>query len=280
MKKKWFALISSIVMSFLLIACNVQSVEEYEREEKEFAELKANANESEQTASKNQDKNDEEQPKIENSSEKAINQPSTNPLEKKNPEIKQPEDKKTNPSEKRSSKDNPTNISISIPKKEEQPSNSEPIKKPVTKPAPKKKYVTVSIRIDTILDNMDKLDSALNSPKYVPKDGVILKTTKYELQKEKENVFDVLVRATREHEIQMEYQGASENQYGSVYIQGINHLYEFSVGELSGWMYSVNDWYPNYGASKYILKDGDKIEWNYTCDLGRDLGVNWVDEKD
>jgi hypothetical protein len=59
-------------------------------------------------------------------------------------------------------------------------------------------------------------------------------------------------------------------------IAGINNLYEFDVGELSGWMYKVNGWYPNYGCSRYQVKDGDLIEWNYTCDLGRDLGEYWL----
>lgn len=66
--------------------------------------------------------------------------------------------------------------------------------------------------------------------------------------------------------------------YNSVYVEGINHLYEFSAGELSGWMYKVNGVYPNYGCSQYVLKDGDVIEWNYTVDLGRDLGHYWDGE--
>ena len=37
-------------------------------------------------------------------------------------------------------------------------------------------------------------------------------------------------------------------------------------------MYNVNGWFPNYGCSRYMLKDGDKIEWVYTCDLGADVG--------
>ena len=85
-------------------------------------------------------------------------------------------------------------------------------------------------------------------------------------------MWDVLQRATREHKIQLEYQGANENLYNSVYIEGINHLYEFSAGPLSGWMYAVNGVYPNYGCSQYVLQDGDTIVWNYTVDLGRDLG--------
>ena len=63
-----------------------------------------------------------------------------------------------------------------------------------------------------------------------------------------------LVRATKEHNIHLEYQGANDNAYKSVYIEGINHLYEFSAGELSGWMYSVNGVFPKYGCSQYTLK--------------------------
>ena len=39
-------------------------------------------------------------------------------------------------------------------------------------------------------------------------------------------------------------------------------------------MYKVNGWFPNYGCSSYYLKDGDVIEWVYTCDLGKDVGDN------
>ncbi|QGG53970.1 DUF4430 domain-containing protein [Lysinibacillus pakistanensis] len=142
-------------------------------------------------------------------------------------------------------------------------------------PAPQKRTVTIAIRVDTLLKHWNKLDPSLQSEKYVPKNGIILKPTKYELLSEKDTVWDVLQRATKEHKIQMEYQGANENIYNSVYVEGINHLYEFSAGELSGWMYKVNGVYPNYGCSQYVLKDGDIIEWNYTVDLGRDLGHDW-----
>ncbi|MBV1817071.1 DUF4430 domain-containing protein [Anaerosalibacter bizertensis] len=131
--------------------------------------------------------------------------------------------------------------------------------------------VTISIRCDTILDNWDKLSPQLRSEKYVPKDGVILEETEYVLRPG-DTVFDILDRAVRHNRIHMEFQGADKNSYNSVYIQGINFLYEFSCGPLSGWMYSVNGKFPDYGVSKYVLKDGDVIEFNYTCDLGRDLG--------
>lgn len=64
--------------------------------------------------------------------------------------------------------------------------------------------------------------------------------------------------------------------YNSAYIEGIHNLYEFDCGELSGWMYSVDGWFPNYGCSRYQLKDGEVIKWVYTCDLGYDVGGGWA----
>ena len=53
--------------------------------------------------------------------------------------------------------------------------------------------------------------------------------------------------------------------YETAYIRGIANIYEFDCGELSGWTYKVNNKSPNVGCSLYELKDGDKIEWIYTC---------------
>ena len=135
--------------------------------------------------------------------------------------------------------------------------------------------VFLSIECSTILDNWNNLDTALRYEKYVPSDGIILEKTEYVLRKG-DTVYDILSRAVRHNKIQMEYQGANLNAYGSVYIRGINYLYEFSCGPLSGWMYTVNGEFPNYGCSKYKLKDGDVISWVYTCDLGRDVGCEWI----
>ena len=88
--------------------------------------------------------------------------------------------------------------------------------------------------------------------------------------KQGETVFDVLLRECKAAGIHMEHVWTP--MYQSAYIEGIDNLYEFDRGELSGWMYSVNGWYPNYGCSKYVLKAGDVIRWRYTCDLGKDIG--------
>lgn len=137
---------------------------------------------------------------------------------------------------------------------------------------PTSETVFLSIRCDTILKNWDKLDNELKHEKYVPASGAILERTEYVLRKN-DTVFDILDRAVRHNKIQMEC--IYSNSFGSTYIQGINHLYEFSCGELSGWMFMVNGKFPNYGSSKYKLADGDVIEWVYTCDLGRDVGSDW-----
>lgn len=136
--------------------------------------------------------------------------------------------------------------------------------------------VTISIRCDTILKNYGELDPALRSGEFVPPDGVILPPTKYVLRPG-DTVFDILDRAVRYNKIQMEYQGADKNSYGSVYVQGIHYLYEFSCGPLSGWMYRVDGEFPSYGCSKYALQNGQVIEWVYTCDLGQDVGCMWTE---
>ena len=126
---------------------------------------------------------------------------------------------------------------------------------------------TISISCETILDNMDTC--AESKKQFVPEDGVILPTTEVTFS-EGESVFDVLQRACKDNKIHME--SSFTPVYNSAYIEGIHNLYEFDVGKLSGWMYSVNGWFPNYGCSLYQLKDGDVVEWRYTCDLGEDLG--------
>ncbi|MBQ9375340.1 MAG: DUF4430 domain-containing protein [Ruminococcus sp.] len=135
---------------------------------------------------------------------------------------------------------------------------------------PDSQTVFLSIDCKTILENYDKLDDNLKFEKYVPKDGIILKKTEYVLRKG-DTVFDILSRAVRHNKIQMEYKGANETAYKSAYIEGINYLYELSCGEGSGWSFLVNGKMTEYGCSQVKLKDGDVVEWKYTCNFGEDL---------
>ena len=126
---------------------------------------------------------------------------------------------------------------------------------------------TVSISCATILENLDRLNA--EKADLIPADGVLLAPTAVEFT-EGESVFDVLKRVCRENKIHMEF--SDTPMYNSAYIEGIHNLYEFDVGDLSGWMYRVNGWFPNYGCSRYQLQDGDVVEWVYTCDFGADVG--------
>ena len=132
---------------------------------------------------------------------------------------------------------------------------------------------TITVLCDTILNNTEKLEEA-KAP-YIPKDGVMLPMTTVEFTPG-ETVFDVLKRVCDAADLQIEYSWTP--LYDSYYVEGINHLYEFDCGFESGWMYQVNDGFPNYGSSAYEVKSGDKIEWKYTCTgLGTDVGAERIE---
>ena len=128
---------------------------------------------------------------------------------------------------------------------------------------------TITIRCDTVLNNVKLLDTA-KAP-YVPEDGLILQEITVEFTPG-ETVFDILQRVCQAAEIPLEYSWTP--LYDSYYIEGICHLYEFDCGAESGWMFQVNEKFPNYGCSAYEVKPGDQIQWQYSCiGLGADLGA-------
>lgn len=126
--------------------------------------------------------------------------------------------------------------------------------------------VELSVKCDTILNNIELLDQ--NKIEILPKDGVIFSSKKVIAYKG-ESVFDLLLREMTSAKIHMEF--VNTPMYDSAYIEGINNIYEFDAGELSGWMYKVNNIFINYGCSKYKIKENDKIEWVFTCDSGKDV---------
>lgn len=89
--------------------------------------------------------------------------------------------------------------------------------------------------------------------------------------KEGDTVLDALIRITKEKGIQMDYRGG---QGATAYVEGIANVYEFDRGQGSGWMYRVNGIFPDRGAGVVPLLPGDRVEWLYTTDLGKDLGAD------
>lgn len=139
---------------------------------------------------------------------------------------------------------------------------------------PQQLTCTVTITCKTILSNMKAL--APGKEEVVPPGGIIMspETVVFE---QGDSVFDALVSATKARKIHMEF--TTTPVYKSAYIEGINNIYEFDCGELSGWMYKVNGEFPSRGCSTYELTDGDAIEWIYSCSLGSDIGGNYLEQK-
>ena len=130
---------------------------------------------------------------------------------------------------------------------------------------------TFSIECSTILNNLDMLDP--DKLDAVPSDGIILPAQTVTFY-EGESVYDVLKRICAEKGIHME--ASFTPMYNSAYVEGIHNLYEFDCGQASGWMYRVDGWYPNYGCSRYQLKQGETVEWRYTCAYGDDIGGGYA----
>lgn len=121
---------------------------------------------------------------------------------------------------------------------------------------------TLSVNCSSVLDNIDKLKE--NKKDFIPKDGIILKEIEVDFFPD-ESVFDVLHRELKNNNIHFEF--VKTPAYNSAYIEGIANLYEFDCGELSGWLYKVNGVKPTYGCSQYKLKNNDKIEFFYSCNM-------------
>ena len=198
--------------------------------------------------------NNDEVEKTDNSSEKPKPSNNEKPKPSNNEKPKPSNNEKPKPSN--NEKPKPGNSSTK-PK----PENNQTI----TSPKPKNKTVTIAISCKTAINN------GLNKKpgfSHLPSNGIILQNMKVEFN-EGDTVFDILVKVTRKKGIHMEYRGSGSNTY----IEGINNLYEFDGGSNSGWMYSVNGVYPNYGVGAYKVKSSDVIKFNYTCNLGADLGA-------
>lgn len=117
---------------------------------------------------------------------------------------------------------------------------------------------TITIRCDTVK----------NEGGIIPADGIVLDTTSISLS-EGATAYDQLVVACKSYRIHLDKE---ESAFGSAYVKGLANIYELDFGDLSGWMYCVNGKYADVGAGEYKLKAGDVVEWQYTRELGKDLG--------
>ena len=112
--------------------------------------------------------------------------------------------------------------------------------------------VTISIRCDRVIGMAE----------HIPSDGIILDTATFDIE-EGDTVYSILIEAAKKYKLQID-----QNTSGTMtYVSGINNIGEMDFGDVSGWTYTVNGEVAMVGASEYVLKDGDVIEWKYALTL-------------
>lgn len=94
--------------------------------------------------------------------------------------------------------------------------------------------------------------------------GVILSKTEVEI-KEGDTALDVTKRILDEKNIKYDIESSG-------YVKSIDGQAEYEKGAKSGWMFCVNNEFPEVGAESVELNDGDYIKWLYTTNLGQDIG--------
>ena len=117
---------------------------------------------------------------------------------------------------------------------------------------------SVKVSCEAVLEEMDKLVEP--KKELVPEDGIILFKENVAFG-EGETAFEVIKELFAEEKIQFEYEKIPA--YDSIYIEGIGNIYEKDAGDVSGWSYMVNGEYLATDLGKYILNDGDFIEFIY-----------------
>ena len=75
----------------------------------------------------------------------------------------------------------------------------------------------------------------------------------------------------------LDSQGLNYQLGAGGYVAGIGNLTEKKPGyPLSGWLFRVNGTFPPSGAESTFIKKGDKVEWLYTLDGGKDLDATEI----
>ncbi len=142
-------------------------------------------------------------------------------------------------------------------------------------------YVTVSFGDSGVRksEELSTIEPAFRSPL-----GTIIGATRVPFKKD-DTIASVTLRLLREKGFSASYQG---NEYSGFYLKAIGSFSakgryyssfgEFDAGRDSGWMITWNGWFIDQGASAFKVKDGDSVSWQYTCQLGADIGdVDWSD---
>jgi|Deesub1362B_J571_1020462.scaffolds.fasta_scaffold00065_8 prenyltransferase beta subunit len=123
-------------------------------------------------------------------------------------------------------------------------------------------YVTGELRIEAIANGVRSVKIIQITEKPEEKAGGAegIKQGAYYLPSESRTALGALLKAS-------ELRGFGVELSGS-YVRGIGGIYEKSMGETSGWMYSVNGEIPMLPASDYELKPEDTLLWYFVRNYG------------
>ncbi len=130
-------------------------------------------------------------------------------------------------------------------------------------------YYTTAVTKKDAVGNVTlciRCDKVAGRAAHIPADGVLLAETSFPIAAG-DTVYTVLTDAARAKGLHMEASGAQ----GLMYIHGIGNIYEFDFGDLSGWVYQVNGETASVGCDQHALHDGDRVEFHYTLELGKDI---------
>jgi hypothetical protein len=102
---------------------------------------------------------------------------------------------------------------------------------------------------------------------------------------EGDTVADVTLRLLDAYGYSYQYSGTTKDGFylaaiGGFTLKGIEYdsFGEFDAGTGSGWMITLNEEFIKSGASDFKVENGDVIKWQYTCQLGEDIGDSFYQD--
>lgn len=141
---------------------------------------------------------------------------------------------------------------------------------------PKEEKITVSFRL--IGSSLSKGDVDLGTNDYSGAQYQTWVKAVYVTLNKNATVYDVFTTVL--DDAGLAYTGAERNYIDTIYapaVLGGYALSEFTNGQRSGWMYTVNNTHPRFGLMEWTLQDGDAVVWHYVNDYSYEVS-DWFDD--
>ena len=143
-------------------------------------------------------------------------------------------------------------------------------------------YVTISFE-DYGIRVQREIDAGDIEAEFVQPLGVILAPVSVPFRSG-DSIAHVTVRLLEELGWGYEYTGLITDGFYLAAIQDFSvggvfyaSFGEFDAGHDSGWMITWNDWFIDASTAAFQVRDGDYVRWQYTCQLGEDIGSHYFE---